>query len=179
MSPGNLSEETLSCLWNKMACVVVVRVLLACACSCDWVAACEGTCVATGVQLVVFEPRHSLSLRTFCSAGIWIVARGTVCFFVRFANWNILLCVSTHLRGNVSAQLGRCVDAKLFSALLRHVVFLGWYEFLLVHRVDVPAFCIFVRWHSVQAFSHDAYGGGASVQRKYSFNLLAHSHRVL
>ena len=49
-------------------------------------AACEGTCVATGVQLAVFEQRHSLSLRTFCSAGIWIVARGTLCFFVRFAN---------------------------------------------------------------------------------------------
>ena len=46
-----------------------------------------------------------------------------------------------------------------------------------MHRVDVPPFCIFVRWHSVQAFSHDAYGGGASVQRKYSFNLLVHSQR--
>ena len=72
----NLCAETLSCLSNKMACVLVVRVLLACACSCDWVAVCEGARVSAGVQLAVVEPRRCFFLRTFCSAGIGMVARG-------------------------------------------------------------------------------------------------------
>ena len=69
-----------------------------------------------------------------------------------------------------------CGCEALFCAA-NSCVFFGWYKFLLVHRVDLPAFCHVLRRHSVQAFSHDAYGGGASVQRKYPFNLLVHSQR--
>ena len=133
-----------------------------------WLRVCSWQFLSKGI---LYHYGHFVVL----AFGLWHVVQYVSLLDLRIGIF--YLCVSTHLRGDVSAQLGRCVDAKFFPALLRHVVFLGWYEFVLVHRVDVPPFCIFVRWHSVQAFSHDAYGGGASVQRKYPFNLLVHSQR--
>ena len=85
----------------------------------------RAVCVAAGVQLAVFEQRHSLSLRTFCSAGIWIVARGTVCFFVRFANWNILFVCEYTFEMGCECPAGSLCGCEVLSCAFKTCGFFG------------------------------------------------------